>query len=138
MELNKASSTSKLYFWKKSCQQAKPAPLAHISFKGPKKDDSLPNVVDDNINDLAPFCTPDHKIQCNEHWKQKLLELRKIAPSAAVLTSTYHAENSVYNSEETETADKEENSCIPEPQVYLNHKQSIWTKKNCTTILKKL
>ena len=39
---------------------------------------------------------------------KKLLELREIAPSAAVLTSTYHSENSDYDSEETETVDEEE------------------------------
>ena len=104
---------------------AQPAPLANISFKRPKKDDTFPNVVDDYTNDLAPFCTPDHKIQCNEHWKKKLLELREIAPSAAVLTSTYHAENSDCDSEETETVDEEECNCIPEPLTSLFESQAI-------------
>ena len=104
---------------------AQPAPLANISFKRPKKDDTFPNVVDDYTHDLAPFCTPDHKIQCSEHWKNKLLELREIAPSAAVLTRTYHAENSDCGSEETETVDEEECNCIPEPLTSLCESQAI-------------
>ena len=84
----------------------------HI-IKKARKDDSVPN-VSNNFNSPTPFCTHDHKIQSNEHLKNILLELKNIAPDAAVFTSIQF-EDTVFDSEETDTADEEESNCTPEP-----------------------
>ena len=73
----------------------------------------MPNVVPNNIDELRPFCTVD-PVRNLAKLRQKLLELKQIAPNAAVLTSTSLESDDTYDSE-TDSADEVDSNCIPEP-----------------------
>ena len=113
MELNKVASTSKLCAWNKSRKQVETAPLVNISFNRSKGDELVPNVVPSNIDELRPFCTVD-PVRNSAKIRQKLLQLKQIAPNAAVLTSTSLESDDTYDSE-TDSADEVDSNCIPEP-----------------------
>ena len=113
LELNKVASTSKLCAWNKSRKQVETAPLANISFNRSKGGELVPNIVPNNIDELRPFCTVN-PVRNSEKIRQKLLELKQIAPNAAVLTSTSLESDDTYDSE-TDSADEVDSNCIPEP-----------------------
>ena len=109
LELNKVASTSKLCAWNKSRKQVETAPLVNISFNRSKGDELVPN----NIDELGPFCTVD-PVRNLAKLRQKLLELKQIAPNAAVLTSTSLESDDTYVSD-TDSTDEVDSNCIPEP-----------------------
>ena len=112
LDLNKVASTSKLCAWNKSRKQVETAPLVNISFNRSKGDELVPNVVPNNIDELRPFCTVD-PVRNLAKLRQKLLELKQIAPNAAVLTSTSLENDDTYDNE-TDSADEVDSNCIPE------------------------
>lgn len=116
LELNKEACTSKLCAWKKSRKNAAPAPLVKINFKRPKKDDLLPQ-IDDTTGEFRPFSAIDPTRSCTSFFKEKLQELKTIAPKAAVFTSTtlLDEECSDRDTSATDTADEDERTIIPEP-----------------------
>ena len=73
----------------------------------------MPNIVPNNIDELRPFCTVN-PVRNSEKIRQKLLELKQIAPNAAVLTSTSLESDDTYDNE-TDSADEVDANCIPEP-----------------------
>ena len=73
----------------------------------------MPNILPNNIDELRPFCTVD-SVRNSEKIRQNLLELKQIAPNAAVLTSTSLESDDTYDSE-TDSADEVDSNCIPEP-----------------------
>ena len=123
MGLKKIAATSKLCAWNKSRKQAETAPLLNISFNRSKEDELKPNIVSNNIDELRPFCTVD-PVRNSEKIRQKLLELKQIAPNGAVLTSTSLESDDTYNSE-SESADEVDSNCIPEPLGSLFESRTI-------------
>ena len=111
--LSKVVSTSKLCAWNKSRKQVETVPLVNISFNKSKGDEFVPNILPNNIDELRPFCTVD-SVRNSEKIRQNLLELKQIAPNAAVLTSTSLESDDTYDSE-TDSADEVDSNCIPEP-----------------------
>ena len=73
----------------------------------------MPNIVPSNIDELRPFCTVE-PVRNLTKIQQKLLELKQIAPNAAVLISTSLENDNTYNSE-TDSADEENSKRTPEP-----------------------
>ena len=98
LELNKVSSTSKLCAWNKSRKQVETASLVNISFNRSKGDEIVPDVVPNNINELRFFCTVD-PVRNSAKIRRNLLELKQVAPNAAVLTSTSFESDDTYDSE---------------------------------------
>ena len=98
MELNKVVPTSKLCAWNKSRKQVETALLVNISFNMSKGDELKPNVVPNNVDELRPFCTVD-PVRNSAKTRQNFLELKQIAPNAAVLTSTTLESDDTYDSE---------------------------------------
>ena len=123
MELNKVASTSKLCAWNKSRKQVETALLVNISFNRSKGDELVPNVLPSNIDELRPFCTVD-PVRNSAKIRQKLLQLKQIAPNVAVLTSTSLESDDTYDSE-TDSADEVDPNCIPEPLGSLSEPRTI-------------
>ena len=123
MELNKVASTSKLCAWNKSRKQVETAPLVNISFNRSKGDELVPNVLPSNKDELRPFCTVD-PVRNSAKIRQKLLQLKQIAPNVAVLTSTSLESDDTYDSE-TDSADEVDSNCIPEPLGSLSEPRTI-------------
>ena len=73
----------------------------------------MPNILPTNIDELRPFCTVD-SVTNSEKIRQNLLELKQIAPNAAVLTSTSLESDDTYVSD-TDSTDEVDSNCIPEP-----------------------
>ena len=113
LELNKVASTSKLCAWNKSRKQVETAPLVNISFNRSKGGELVPNTVPNDIDELRHFCTVN-PVRNSEKIRQKLLELKQIAPNAAVLTSTSLESDDTYVSD-TDSTDEVDSNCIPEP-----------------------
>ena len=86
MDLNKVACTSQLCSWKKSRKRAHPAPLQNISFKRPKKENTIPNVDGPFEGTLNSFYSHDPIKFCTTQKSQMLAELKEIAPKAALLT----------------------------------------------------
>ena len=86
MDLNKVACTSQLCSWKKSRKRAHPAPLQNISFKRPKKENTIPNVDGPFEGTLNGFYSHDPIKFCTTQKSQMLAELKEIAPKAALLT----------------------------------------------------
>ena len=112
LDLNKVASTSKLCAWNKSRKQVETAPLVNISFNRSKGGKLVPNTVPNDIDELRPFCTVN-PVRNSEKIRQKLLELKQIAPNAAVLTSTSLENDDTYDNE-TDSGDEVDSNCIPE------------------------
>ena len=94
-------------------KQVETAPLVNISFNRSKGDELVPNVVPSNINELSLSCSFD-PVRNSAKIRQKLLDLKQIAPNAAVLTSTFLESDDTYDSE-TDSADEVDSNCIAEP-----------------------
>jgi len=113
MDLNKVACTSKLCSWKKSRKRAFPGPLKNLSFKRPKKSDTVPNTDGPFEGELEGFCSSDPVKFCTSKQLEMLQSLKEIAPNAAVLTcvsldlSHHNTEEPSADSERTETADSE-------------------------------
>ena len=104
LELNRVSCTSKLCDWDRSRRQAEPAPLKQISFRRPKKDETVPNVPTVNAENLTGYWVPDPYKFSTDKQRAMLDSLRAIAPKAAVFSSiSLYAEES--DGESTDTAD---------------------------------
>ena len=73
----------------------------------------MPNVVPNNVDELHPSCTVD-PVRNSGKIRQKLLELKQIAPNAAVWTNTSLESDDTYDSD-TNSADEVDSNCIPEP-----------------------
>ena len=58
----------------------------------------MPDVVPNNINELRFFCTVD-PVRNSAKIRRNLLELKQVAPNAAVLTSTSFESDDTYDSE---------------------------------------
>ena len=96
-----------------SRKQVETAPLVNISFNRSKGDELVPNAVPSNIDELSLSCSFD-PVRNSAKIRQKLLDLKQIAPNAAVLTSTFLESDDTYDSE-TDSADEVDSNCIPEP-----------------------
>ena len=123
MKLNKVAAASKLGAWIKSRKKAETDPLLNISFNRSKRYERLPNVVPSNIDELSPFCSFD-PVRNSAKMRQKLLELKQIAPNAAVLTSTFLESDDTYDSK-TDSADKVNSRFLFEPRKNNFDRQKI-------------
>ena len=113
LKLNRVSCTSKLCDWDRSRRQAEPAPLKQISFRRPKKDETVPNVPTVNAENLTGYWVPDPYKFSTDKQRATLDSLRAIAPKAAVFSSiSLYAEES--DGESTDTADEDDLNTLPE------------------------
>ena len=71
----------------------------------------MPNAVPNNIDELHPFCTVD-PVRIFAKIRQKLPELKQIAPNAAVLASTTFESDGTHDSK-NDSADEVDSNCIP-------------------------
>lgn len=117
MELNKAACTSKLCEWKQSRQHAEAAPLKMINLRRPKKG-SLPMEIPSYHQAEPPYSSKDPKIYGNSVATERLKELKKIAPKAAVFSSIAESDEGT-DSDGTDTADEDEQNSVPEPLTSL-------------------
>ena len=83
----------------------------------------MPNVVSNNIDEVGPFCTVD-PVRNLAKLRQKLLELKQIAPNDAVLTSISLESDDTYDNE-TDSADEVDSNCVPERLVSLFEPRTI-------------
>ena len=126
LELNKVASTSKLCAWKKSRRYAEPAPLKNIDFRRPKKDSCVPNETKGSKQLEKPYCSKDPSVSGETSATNKLKELRKLAPNAAIFTSILDSSSDDdRNNSETDTGDEDESNCISEPLTSLFVPQAI-------------
>ena len=112
MELNKVASTSKLCAWKKSWTQANPTLLLVINFWRPKKSDLVPSVSNDEVNIKIYFSRDPRRLP--EFARNKFIQLKEIAPKAALLSSVSIFDDTQLDSG-TDKEDEDETACIPEP-----------------------
>lgn len=113
LKLNKVACTSKLCSWKKSRKRAYPAPLKKISFKRPKKDDTLPNVDEPFVGTLKGYTSADPVKFCTDKQRSVLESLKKAAPDAVVFSSISLWDTDSDGSS-TDTADENDLSTLPE------------------------
>ena len=76
-----------------------------------------------NIDELSPFCSFD-PVRNSAKIRQKLLELKQIAPNAAVLTSTFLESDDTYDSK-TDSADKVDSRFLFEPRTNNFDRQKV-------------
>ena len=72
----------------------------------------MPSVSNDEVN-MKSYCSRDPR-RLPEHVRNKFIQLREIAPKAAVLSSVSIFDDTQLESG-TDTADEDETTCIPEP-----------------------
>ena len=126
LELNKVACTSKLCAWKKSRTKAHPASLCKIDFKRPKKNATLPKVERPVTYCLSGFTAKDPFIANNKVEMDSFIELKEIAPNAAVFTSISSSSTSIKDSySDTDTDDENDSNDLPEPFTFLYDPSAI-------------
>ena len=136
MDLNKVACTSKLCAWKKSRTQANPAPFLAINFRRPKNNDLVASASNDEVN-IKSHCSRDPK-RLPELVRNKFIQLKEIAPKAAVLSSVSIFADTQLDSG-TDTADEDETTCIPEPLGSLFESRTInFNARDLESYLKKV
>ena len=119
MHLNKVAVTSKLRQWNRSRKSAEPDILKNINFKRPKKED-LPQQNTKNIQ-AGNYCVKNFESGIVILSKEKILDLKKIAPNAVFFTGI-NLDDSTENidfSSQIDTADETNVTCLPEPLTSL-------------------
>ena len=128
--LNKTAPTSLLCAWNRSRKNVEAAPLKNIDFSRPKKR-GLPKEFPSSKQTEAPFSSSDPSTSGITSTEDKLKELRKIAPSAAIFTSlAKDYDDDSTDGSGTDTAEEDDDDCIPEPITSLFMPQSINFKKD--------
>ena len=119
MDLNKVAVTSKLCKWNGSRKSAEPDILKNINFKRPKKED-LPQQNTKNIQ-AGNYCVKNFESGIVILSKEKILDLKKIAPNAVFFTGI-NLDDSTENIDfisQIDTADETNVTCLPEPLTSL-------------------
>eukprot|EP00794_Sanderia_malayensis_P008436 gene8436-9337_t len=121
---NRKCIAGKLCAWKRLCQHAEAAPLKQINFRRPKKDAFLMKVPSCKQMEV-PFSSEEPtRYSNNVATVEKLQELKRIAPNAAIFSSFVDkcdesAECLEIHLSETDTAEENDENSIPEPLVSL-------------------
>ena len=120
LDLNKIACTSTLCAWKRARKRAHPAPLKKISFKRPKKDDTLPNVDEPFTGTLTGYTSADPVKFCGQKRRRILESLREASPESVVFTSISlweaddHTEDYADDSNGSDTDTADESESLPE------------------------
>ena len=126
LELHKVACTSKLCAWKMSRIKAHPAPLRKIDFKRPKKNATFPKVEGPITYCLSGFTAKDPFIANNKVEMDRFIELKEIAPNAAVFTSISSSSTSIKDRySDTDTDDENDSNDLPEPLTFLYDPSAI-------------
>lgn len=118
-DVNKLAVASKLCAWKRSRSKAEPAPLLCIDFKRPKKNCSVPATVTENqtYDHLKGFC---YKASDNDESDNFFKSLKSEVTDACIFKCIDGFINESKDSDsETDTADEDETSSLPEPLTSL-------------------
>ena len=100
--------------------------LKNIDFRRPKKDSCVPNETKGSKQLEKPYCSKDPSVSGETSATNKLKELRKLAPNAAIFTSILDSSSDDdRNNSETDTGDEDESNCISEPLTSLFVPQAI-------------
>ena len=116
MDLNKVACSSKICACKKSGTHTNLAPVLARNFRRPK------NLSNNEVNIKSYYSRDPRRFY--ELVRNKLIQLKEIAPKAAVLSIVSKSDD-IQLDNGTDTVDEDKTTCIPEPLGLLFESRNI-------------